>query len=192
MNTSWVDLLFRNTTDFTAFNTSSSEGSILAATVPIQPILPPKFFEMPGKALRIKASGIISCTSTPTIIFQARLGTTSGSAYLSGTSVGISTAITMASGITNKKWDLELDLICNTPGIGSGNCTLSCNGNVWSPGGFASPFMYALEPTSPDTATWTATLDMALAQYFNLSATWNANSSSNTITCKALTVLALN
>lgn len=190
----WAELLFSNAADHTAVASTASEASLLAGTND-QPVLYAGFFlNKQGKyrAISILAKGVFSTTGTPTLIFQARLGTTSGSTYLSGTSVGVTAAITTQSGVTNKYWDLKLDLICNTPGIGTGNTTLSGAGTVYSQSGFASPFSYPLEPTTPDTATWTATIDGSLTQYVNLSVTWSASSASNTITCKQLMVFGWN
>lgn len=192
--TTWTKNIFQNRADYTAFNTSSSEGSLLAG-VNQQPVIPATFFdgnEAFGRAIQIEAEGVLGTTSTPTIIFQVRLGTTSGSTYLSGTSVGVTAAITTSSGVTNVWWFLRLTLVCNTPGIGSNNTTLSGAGFVTSPAGFASPFTYPVEPTTPNTATWTSTIDNSLTQYMNLSVTWSASSASNTITCKRLSVQALN
>lgn len=190
----WAELMWVNTADFTAFSTSASEGSIIAG-LNEQPTIPALFFyNKPGKgrAVKILARGVLSNTGTPTIIFQARLSSTVGTATLTGGSVGVSAAITTQSGVTNKWWELGLDLTCYTPGQGSGNCTVSGAGYVSCPGGFASPFIYALEPTTPDTATWTQTLDASVSQYLNLSVTWSASSASNTITCKQLQVWGLN
>lgn len=192
--TTWAKTLFQNQAGFTAFNTSAAEGSLLAGTNQ-QPVIPATFFdgnEAFGRTLLIEAEGVMGTTSTPTIIFQLRLGTTAGSTFLSGTSVGVTAAITTASGVSNKYWYLRATLTCFTPGIGTGNTTLSGAGYVTSPGAFASPFTYAIEPTTPDTATWTSVIDNSLTQYMNLSVTWSASSASNTITCKRLTVLALN
>ncbi len=83
-------------------------------------------------------------------------------------------------------------MTCRTVGTGTGNSTLSGAGYVQSPGGFASPFVYPLEPTTPDTATWTQTFDNSLTYFINLSVTWSASSASNTITCKALRMYGWN
>jgi hypothetical protein len=190
----WTECMFNNGADYSAFNTSASEGSLLGG-VNDQPVIPALFFfNRQGKqrGISLLARGVLSTTSTPTIIFQWRLGTTLGSSFLSGTSVGVSPTITTSSGVTNKWWESRLDLTCYTPGLGSGNTTLSGSGYVASPGGFASPFQYALEPTTPDTATWTATIDASLTYYVNLSVTWGTSSSSNTITLKTLQLLGLN
>lgn len=190
----YSELVYTNRADHTAVSNSAAEASLIAGPNE-QPVIPALYFDGTkgyGRSVTLQASGVLGTTSTPTIIFQVRFGTTAGSSYLSGTSVGVSAAITTGSGVSNKWWFLQLDLTCNTPGIGTGNTTLSGAGYVMSPGGFASPFIYPLEPTTPDTATWTATMDAAVTQYVNLSVTWSAASASNTITCKSLKLFGWN
>jgi hypothetical protein len=190
----WTELLWVNTSDFTALASFTAEASLLAGPND-QPVIPALFFhnkQGKGRALTILARGILGATSTTTYIFQARLGTTAGPTYLSGTSVGVSATITTASGPTNVWWELRLDLVCYTPGIGTGNTTLSGSGYVMSPAGFASPYVYPLEPTTPNTATWTSTIDESLTQYLNLSVTCGNSNASNTVTCKQLLVAGLN
>ncbi len=190
---SWVELLFANRSDFTAVASSNAEASLLGGNN-LQPALAFPFYDSQsfGKTIRIRGKGVFSTTGTPTMIFQFRLSPTVGSGTLSGASVGVSAAITTQSSVTNKYFEFSLDLVCNTPGFGSTNTTLSGGGKVESPGGFASPFVYALEPTTPDTGTWTSTVDGSLTQYLNVSLTWSASSSSNTCTLKQLTVERLN
>ncbi len=191
----WREVMFDNNLDFTAVASSAAEASLLVSTPQIQPFIPAMFFDPAkgaGKAIRLYAAGVIGSNATPTIIFQVRLGTTSGPTYYSGTSVGVSAAITLASGVTNKWWELDLLLQCKTPGIGTGAATLFGSGRVISPTGFGSPFTFPLEITTPDTATWTATIDGSLTQYVNLSVTWSASHASNTITCKQLLLEGLN
>lgn len=170
--------------NFSAVANTTSETSLFSGNQ--QPIIPPTLFDQNGrgfgKSVMVKARGVISTTSTPTIIFQARLGTTAGASYLSGTSVGVSGTITTGSGISNQYWELTLYLICQSPGIGSGNCTLLCSGSVSSPLGFTGT---SLAPTTPPTGTWTATIDDSVTQYLNLSVTWGTASSSNTISMKS-------
>jgi hypothetical protein len=188
MTQTYGEMFYFNRSDFSAMNNQNVETGIIQGGGNAQPTLPSNFFGAPGFAqpFRIEASGIIGTTGTPTIIFQVRLGSTIGVTTYTGASVGVSAAITTQSGISNQWWSLVLDLTCNTPGQGTGNCTLSGAGYVESPGGFASPFKYSLAPGTPPTATWTQTIDGSLTQYFNLSATWSAASGSNTITVKTL------
>jgi hypothetical protein len=184
------ETFYINHADFNAFNTSNVEGSILAG-LNTQPWIPAFFFLTPdtgrGHAVRFAAKGVGGSTSAPTITFQTRLGSTAGSASLSGSSVGVTSAITMGTTVTNKYWELWLDLKCDTPGIGTNNCTLSGAGCVFSPGLFSTANgTFALEPTTPDTATWTATIDGGVTNYFNLSVVFSVSNAANTITCKWL------
>jgi hypothetical protein len=185
----WTERMFVNMADFTAVASTSSETSLLSGGNNEQPVIPALFFfnkQGHHRTIKATARGVLSTTSTPSIIFQWRFGTTSGPSYLSGTSVGVSGSITTQSGVTNKWWECNLELQCNTTGIGTGNTVLSGCGNVKSPGGFASPFDYPIEPTTPDTGTWTSLIDNSLTYYVNLSVTWGTSSASNTITCKQL------
>jgi len=188
------ELIFANRSDFTALASFTSEASLIAGTNQ-QPVIPALFFNDLkgfGRTISIVARGVLSSTSTPTYTFQFRLGTTAGSTFLSGTSIGVSAAITTGSSITNKWWEARLDLSCYTPGIGTGNTTLSGSGFVRSPSGFASPFTFPMLPTTPDTATWTSVIDAALTQHLNFSVTCSSSSASNTIQCKQLYVHGLN
>lgn len=191
MLASYTDCIFTNRADFTALASSAAEGSLLGG-LNVQPVI--QAFDMFdagrawGKSYTIEAAGVFSTTGTPTLIFQLRLGETAGSAYLSGTSIGVSAAITTQSAVSNVSWYLRFDFAVNTPGIGTGNTTLSGEGQVFAPTGFASPFFYNLTPTTPPTGTWTSTVNCGVHQYLNLSATWSASSASNTITCKRLRV----
>src|SRR5260370_33634758 len=111
----WTELAYTNMADFSAFNNSASEGSLLAGNND-QPVIPALFFfNKQGRFRNVlfKAWGVLSTTSTPTIQFQVRSGTTSGSSFLSGASVGQSAVITTApAGVTNVYWTLELVLNC--------------------------------------------------------------------------------
>ncbi len=195
MNMSFADLIFSSYADHTTLSSFQSDASLLAGTNQ-QPGFPIGFFDRAGgvrnRSFRIKATGIVACTATPTYTFTCRIGSTVGSTYLSGTTVGASAAITCASGISNKRWELCLDLTVRTPGQGSTNCTLAGSGFVESFGGFAAPYNYTLTPGGGESATWTSTIDAAVYQWFNLSVACSANSSSNAITCKDLLVWAWN
>jgi hypothetical protein len=186
-----TELMFQNGADYSALASSNSEGSLLSG-VNEQPWIPAFFFSVKKKSISLLARGVFSNTGTPTMTFQWRLGSTSGSTYLSGTSVGVSAAITTQSGVSNVFWESRLDLTVYTPGIGSGNTTLAGAGYVMSPAGFAAPYFYPLEPTTPNTATWTATVDDSVTLYCNLSQTWSASSSSNSILTKWLQMWGLN
>lgn len=192
--TQWVETLFVNGADYSAVASTASEASLLGG-VAQQPSLGAFYFDgQKGvrRTVMLEGSGVLSTTSTPTITFQIRMGTTAGSSSLSGSSVGVSAAITTASGVTNKYFYFRLLLTNYTPGIGSGQDTISGAGYILSPGGFGSPFIFPLEITTPDTAVWTQTFDASVTQYLNASITWSASSSSNSATLKSLMFLGMN
>jgi len=185
----WTELMYANYSDFAALASSATEASLLAAGPKSQPVIPALFWDYnnpPARTIGLLGRGVFSNTGTPTGILTIRLGTTSGPTFITGTVVAVSPTITTASGITNVFFEFRLELACYTPGIGTGNTTLSGAGYIKSPAGFASPFDYALEPTTPPTGTWTATIDNSVTQYVNVDWTWSASSASNTITLKSL------
>ena len=195
MRATWADLLYTNVADFTALSAFTAEASLIAG-----PNQQPTFmagtwadYAAVGKVVRIRASGILGSTGTPTYLFQVRLGTTQGASDLTGASIGVSDAITTGNGVANERWELNLNLTCTVAGQGANTVTLKCDGSIKSPVGFAAPYEYNLFPTDPPTATWTAaTINGASTQYLNLSVTCSANSASNAITCKKLEVLVMN
>ncbi len=195
MRASWFSPAYVNTSEFTALSSFTSEASLIAGVNQQPTALAGEWasYEAVGRVWRIEAEGIVGSTGTPTYTFQCRLGTTQGSSDLTGSSVGVTAAITTQSGVTNQRWALTLDLVCTVAGQGSNNTTLSCTGTIVSYGGFAAPYGYDLEPTTPATATWTAaTINAASTQYFNLSVTCSASSASNTIRCKKLKAYVMN
>lgn len=181
----WAELMYANSTDFTGLSAFTTEASLLQG-LNEQPTIPPNFFVNRRKAISLLARGTLSTTGTPTYTFQWRLGSTQGSSFLSGPSIGVSVAITTLSGVTTVWWESRIELALYTPGQGSNNATLSGSGYVSSPAGFAAPGFYEMEPTTPPTATWTATIDSAIQWYVNLSVTCSANSASNAVRCKQL------
>jgi hypothetical protein len=141
-----------------------------------------------GKAIRIVARGIVSSTSTPTYTFTIRAGTAgnTSSAILAG-----SAAITTASSITNKGWELEADIVLETLGAAGTNSTVRGAGFITSPAGFASPFQYEIWGGASQPGT-VATLDTTIVNYINFNLTCSANSSSNSIQLLQLLVFGLN
>lgn len=180
----WVRDLWTNTADHTALSSFTTSASLLAGTNNI-PAFPALFFDGKDKTglwFEAEFSGVLSCTATPTYTFGVYLGPLG---TVSDTAIGVSAAITCASGITNKWWRLYLRAVLRTPAQGAGNSSFSVDGFVTSPGGFASPFMYAIEPTTPDTATWTAAPISSLVQnYLQVGVACSASSASNAITLK--------
>lgn len=189
----WAETIFANRVEFTSLDTFTSEASLLAGGTNELPTFPALFFHQKERRhVKVIARGILASTGTPTYLITLRLGTTAGSAYLSGTQVGCTIAMTTGSGVTNQAWHLEFDMICTAPGTGTGNTTLLCAGLFSCPAGLATPFAFNVLPSTPPTATWTQTIDGGLTQYLNISATCSASSSSNAIKAKTLVVYGMN
>lgn len=190
MAQSFRQLIYNRYSDFAALASFTSEASLLSGNS--QPVLYHPFWDFTqiGRQVRIYGRGVLSSSATPTYTFTVRMG--SAAASLAGTVLGISPAITTASGITNQLFEFYLNVMLVTAGIGSGNATLTCEGMVSSPGGFASPFAYSLIPNQGALATWTATCDSSVDNFINVSVTSSASSASNTLTLKHLEVEALN
>lgn len=183
------DLIFSHESAMTAVANTISETSLIASADNIQPQFKQGIFNRKGVSFRILARGVFSVTGTPTLTFRLRLGTTAGTSTLTGTVIGITNAITTASGVSNKFWQLEADFTAEAVGVGSNNLTLAGGGLILSPTGFASPLIYPVEPSAPDTGTWTvASFNAAETYYLNFSVQWSAASASNTITCKTFKV----
>lgn len=178
-------------TGFTANANTSTETGLLVGPNR-QPAVRPPFFESAARGLHFRGRGIFSTTGTPTLTFKFYLNTTVGPTNFAGTNVGVTAAITTGSGVSNKLFSFELDITCSTPAQGTTNATVYASGVIKSAAGFASPYEYAITPGTGDSATVTATLDGSLTQFFNMSATWSAQSSSNTITLEMLTGVAWN
>lgn len=194
MLASWSELLWANASDGTAYASSASEVSLLTG-LNEQPTFWAGTFTSPirgRRAFRFRAAGVFSNTGSPTLTFKLRLGTTLGVSDLNGTVIAANSAITTTSGVTNVLWELEYTGLVRTPGIGTGNATLSGVGRVSSPAGFASPFAYIMVPTPGTNQTWTTTFDASLTTCLNLSATWSASSASNTLTLKHAELVMLN
>lgn len=182
--------------DYTQLDTFTSEASLLSGNA-LQPRVPTGLFDGPdavGRTLLLRARGIVGSTGTPTFTFTVRLGTTV--AAITDAACASSAAITTASGVSNKRWELELFLTCRTPGQGAGATTFSVDGKVGSGGGFATTqAWYALTGgLGGESGTWTvapANFDPVKENYFNLSAACSASSGSNLLKCKSLELLLL-
>jgi hypothetical protein len=187
-----TECLFTNVADGTALATFTAEASLTAGWAGMQPMLPAGFFynlqQGAAKALRIRATGIVSSTVTPTYKFFVRIGTTQGA--ITGASLLETPSITTGSTITNAFWELEGDVIMRTMGFGSGAATLQASGSIVSTG-FASPFTYIATPAASATA-WTVTVDASQTLYLSVSASCSASNAANTVQLRQLTILGLN
>lgn len=188
-----MEVLFVSKADQTALNTFIAEASLFAGTNRL-PFIPADYFSVEGKAVELRVQGVFSTTDTPTWLWTHRFHTAAVTATssVSGTAVGVTAALTSQSGVTNQQWEFVQRITCVTPGTGSTACTVMAAGWVESPGGLAAPYKYAVQPTTPATATWTVTLDQSQKYYPNLTATCGTSSGSNTITAKRIILLGMN
>lgn len=182
----WRELMWVNVADGTALASSASETSLITG-INDQPAIPALFFtQVPKRTISFLMRGVMSATGTPNFTFNCYLATSAGAAGLTTKVATTGTFAITASTVTNVWWEARLDLTCRVQGLSSGNTTLAGSGYFFSPKGLATPFIQAMEPTSPDTTTWTVTIDGSVTQYFNPTAQWGTSSSSNSITLKQL------
>lgn len=186
-----TDLIYRNTASGTAKASFTSEVQINdTAGMGAQALLPGGFFRPGeiGQGFRVRAAGILSSTGTPTYTFTLRLGAAGST---SAAIVLGSAALTTQSGISNKGWIFEGDVILRTNAASGANSTAQGIGMLSSPAGLASPFAYELWAGASQPGT-VATVDTNITNYFNFNVACSASSASNTITLLELAILGLN
>lgn len=162
---------FVSTADATVANTATETTLVGAgwgsATVPANRLYA-------GSAFRVRASGVLSCTGTPTLAIKLTLG---------GTTLVTTGAVALAGTVSNASWRFEGDITCRTAG-GSG--TVRAQGMFW----FDNSAHAGLVEGMPSTTT--AVVDTTAANAVAVTATWGTASASNTITCSNLAVEGLN
>lgn len=188
----WVEPVFANSVDGPQVVSAAAETALLNLTTTGQPWFYPGFFGAYSGAAKwvdIEATGVLQTTGTPTYTWFVRLGSTQN--VITGTIIAQSAGITTASGAgAGTYWELRCRILLKTPAIGSGNATITSSGTISSPSGFASPFIYSMEVSTPPNATWTTTLDGSANQYLMLSVNPGTSNASNNITLKSLRVWA--
>ena len=163
---------------------AETSGAAVANTAVATSLLPtPAVFTLPanlfdiGVSIRIKASGLISTTGTPTILFAH---------YLAGSTWMASQAITTGSGLASATWSYELT--ATTRAIGSGTTANAMF--VGMATGIAGAGLNTMIPaTSP---TVSSGFNSVQANALDFYATWGTASASNTITLVTYTVELLN
>lgn len=190
-----TDLLHKGMVNTTAIASTTTESSLFAASPFNQPVFDGRFFDGPnvsGRSGTLKLWGYFSNTGTPTMTWTVRLGETAGASFITGTKLAESAAITTASGISNKMWQMTVDFIVRAAGQGSGACTIWANGWVESYGGFASPFKYAMTAGSGEGTTVTSTHNALVSLYVNATMTWGTSNAANTALCTGWKLIADN
>jgi hypothetical protein len=183
---------------------SSSVGSALANSTTVtcvQPAsgsgyLPANFFLPsygPAKRVWVKASGVLSTTSTPNLTFAVLADSTLGTPpanLTSGTSGVLATtgAVAQASSVTNVPWELEVQFSCVTTGS-SGTFLADGIVRVYTASTTIQSMRISSSTANPNTA---ATLSTVSAYYIELGALWGTASASNTLTVYDYSVFGTN
>jgi hypothetical protein len=161
--------------------------------------LPANFF-LPsygiGKSLWVKASGVLSTTSTPTfgwaVFADSALGTASPANLTSGTAGVLATTglITQATG-TNMPWELEVVITCITTGT---SATFLSDGTVkvYTASTSIQSLRMSSSASNPNTTNTIGTGGTTAAWYIELAAACGTSSSSNSIQCYSYICMGLN
>jgi hypothetical protein len=169
--------IFAQDSSVTVTNTAA-ETSLLSANVGTK-ILPANFF-VPGKTIRIRATGYLSedPTSGATLTWRVKLGTTTVLATGSF-SFGAAT-------VSNGLWELEGIITCRTTGASG---TVFGQGKVsgnFSGSGSVNDFAFASMVN-----TSAKTIDTTLSQAVDVTAQWSVANPGNSITCTNVTMEVL-
>jgi hypothetical protein len=172
----WSSLL--NSPTAGAGSAYASSTTITDVSAAPQFTLPANFLQV-GSALRFEAFGVLSTTSTPTLVLGIYYGA------VAGTALGATGAITQGSGVTNVPWRIQLTTIIRS--VGSSGTAMS-HGNAYF--GTAVTAIADAVPV-PATALATVTVDTTAAKVLSVGATWGTNSASNTLTLHGFTIESL-
>lgn len=188
------ELIYQNIVSGAAKNTFTTEATPILndeATMGSQAKIPAGFF-LPGRtgqAIKIKARGICSTTGTPTYQFLIRLGATG----TGGALVWEAPAATTLSGIANKGWELEADLVLRTHAAVGANSTIQgaglFTGDATGFNANSVGLMGWANNTQPGTL---ATFNAAIDNFVNINVVCSASSASNSVQLLQLFVWGLN
>lgn len=135
-----------------------------------------------GKSVKMRASGKLSTTGTPTMTWRIRHG------GVAGTLLAVTEAISMGSGVTNVNWLLDADLVCRVSGS-SGVLIVMGTLFVHTAAGTVLTNVFGV---SGFDAPAGVTVDLAADWALSLTGQWSAASASNTITAEMYKVLSEN
>lgn len=187
-----VELLYASKAAGTAKNTFTTEVQINdTAAMGNQAVLPAKFWNTQHAervGIRIVAHGILGTTGGPTFTWTCRLG--AAGSITAAIALG-SAAATAATGVSNKGWEFEGDVIMEALGAAGTNSTIRGAGMLTSPAGLATPFAAELWGGGAQPGT-VATVDASIDNFINFNAACGTSNASNTITLLQLLVYGLN
>lgn len=155
--------------------TAQASGAAVGNTTTPTSLLPaPAVYTLPansmayiGQKLRLRASGQISTTGTPTITFTI---------YLSGAAFCASQAITTGSGLSSVTWTLDLELTMRALGSGT-SANAMFTGVAYGVAGATA--VTQIPASSPAVSSGFSSVQ---ANTLDLFATWGTANASNTLT----------
>lgn len=177
----FVETLYSSAGAGASLATFTAEAMMYGATQP-ECLIPAGFFDPTlanNKTIRFTMRGVYSTTATPTFTPGLRIGSAGGG--VTGQILGTSAAITSQSTVTNLVWEIEGDIISNTPSFGSSHnqTSLVCLGQVGGVSTGVSSFANgsAIGTLTPTTALTLTQSD--IANYLVPSVTCGTSSASN-------------
>jgi hypothetical protein len=174
----FVDVLAVSQVDGTAVSSSTSRTSLTPASA--RYTTPTTGFWRVGKRLRLTAAGRVSTFTSGTLTLAFGVGSVDAWA---------SQALTMVASQTNATWRLQLDMTVRAVGAGgSATANLIGIGSI-SAASAITAAVTMLPATGPAVGT---SFDPGAASVLDLFATWSVSNASNSITCHAWTLEALN
>ena len=165
--------------------TFTAEDNLLKTYPPV--IIPGGFFPnvgATGKSLRIKASGQLGTTGSPTFTWSLRL-LTSTTWSAGGILLGSTAALTAGTTQTLAPWFLDVDVTLRTLGIGA-TSTVVTMGEVRGPLALATPNSGTIPANNTSPAV--ATLDNSQTYFLFLSAACGTSNAANLINTQMLKV----
>lgn len=159
-------IFFSQVADVTVAS-SAAETTILSTTGALGTLsLPANFLSSPGQALRIRVSGIIANTGTPTFQVKVKLG---------ATTVSDTTALTMATITGTSEFEMEFLFVLRTAGATG---TYSASNRIVYRATAGTP----LEMMANNAAG--SSFDTTIGRDLNITVQWGASSASNTVTIR--------
>jgi hypothetical protein len=163
----WEEALAWAVADGTAVASTASE------TIIFPDITIPANYMADGRALRLTASGKLSTTGTPTMIFAIRWGGVAGSL------LATTEAITNGSGVANVNWWLQAIIQTRTNGS-SGSLIVMGAAHLHTSATAVSTNVFGV--SGYDAPAAVGSLDLTTDKALSLTAKWSASDPLNTLT----------
>jgi hypothetical protein len=192
---SYSELLYAsNTTGATLATFTTEVQANTAATMGMQPSLPPNYFRQDSavnRAIKVVARGILATTGVATYTFTVRGGPVGP--QITGPILAGTGALSSLSTATTSLWTFEVDIVFKTLGAGpsgTGNSTLTAVGELNCPGiaATANCAVYG-GAASPGTLS---TFDPRIENFINFNIACGTSNAANTITLQQLMIYGLN